>query len=103
MWKWFEVAEIKMVFSSILCDILENSKYADIITNALLVWPSLAESFIKGYDVARTKCYPQVTLSILNKLKQKAFKVGPETTIISQLKNRMSWWKQIFHYFSIDL
>ena len=72
-----------MVLTSILCDILENSQYVDVITNALAVWPRAAESLISGYGVAKIKRYPQVTLSTLNKLKHKAFEVGPANTIIS--------------------
>ena len=53
---------MEMVLPSILCDILENSEYADTITNALVVWPSVAESLISGYVVARTKGYPHVIL-----------------------------------------
>ena len=78
-----------MVLPSISCDILENSDYADIITNALVVWPSVAESLISGYVVARTKGYPQVILSTLNKLKHKTFEAGISNTIIYQLKNRI--------------
>ena len=56
-----EVAETEMVLLSILCDILENREYADIIANALVVWPSAAESLISGNGVPRTKSYSQVT------------------------------------------
>ena len=84
--KWFEVAEMEMVLPRILCDILENSEYAYITANALVVWSSTVESLISGYDVARTKGYPQVILSTLNKLKHKAFNAGPSNTIIFQLK-----------------
>ena len=31
-----------MVLPRMLCDILENREYADIITNALVVWASAA-------------------------------------------------------------
>ena len=94
---------MEMVLTSILCDILENSQYVDVITNALAVWPRAAESLISGYGVPKIKRYPQVTLSTLNKLKHKAFEVGPANTIISQLKNRILWWKQKFQYFGIGL
>ena len=73
-----------MVLPSISCDIL-----ADIITNALVVWPSVSESLISGYVVARTNGYSQGILSTLNKLKHKPFKAGISNTIISQLKNKI--------------
>ena len=101
--KMVEVAEMEMVLLSILCDTLENREYADIITNALVVWTSAAESSISGNGVRRTKDYPQVTLSTLNILKHKAFKVENSNTIIAYLKNRMLWWKQKFQYFGIGL
>ena len=95
--KMVEVAEMAMVLLSILDDILENREYADIITNALVVWPSAAELHISGNGAPRTKYYPQVTLSTLNKLKHKAFEVEHSNTIIAYLKNRMLW------YFGIGL
>ena len=75
--KMVEAAEMEMVFLSILCDILKNSEYADIIAKSLKVWQSAAESLISGYAVARTK----------------DFETGPTNTIISHFKNRMLWWK----------
>ena len=73
--KMVEAVEMEMVLLSILNDILENREYA--------------ESRISSNGVLRTKYYPQVTLSTLNKLKHKAFEVEHSNTIIAYLKNRM--------------
>ena len=43
-----EVAEMEMV-------LVVNSEYADIITNALVVWPTATVSLISGYEVARQR------------------------------------------------
>ena len=92
MWKWFVVAEMKMVLPRMLCDILENREYVDAITNALVVSASAAYS-LSGYEAGKRKGYLKVTLLTLYKLKHKVFEVGPKNTIISQLENRMLWYK----------
>ena len=53
---------------STLGDLLEDSGWTSAIGNARIAEVGVVESFVRGHDVARTKCYHQVTVCVLHKL-----------------------------------
>ena len=63
----------EMAFMNTVGDLLKDSGWTTIITNAHVARSGVAESLVSGHDVVRTKYSHQVTASALYKLQHQAY------------------------------
>ena len=61
-----------MAFISTLGDILKDSGWKTITSNAQIAQPGVSESLVSGHDVVRTKYIHQLTASTLHQLQHQA-------------------------------
>ena len=71
----------EMAFMSVIGDLLEDSGWNTILTNARVVRPGVSEALVSAHDVVRTKYSHQVTVAVLFQLRNGAYKERSENML----------------------
>ena len=92
----------EMAFMSTLGDILKDSGWTTIVSNAQIARP-VAESLVSGHDVVRNKYIHQVTASTLHQLQNQAYKDGGTDLMFGEWCSEMKDKSPTFHFWALVL
>ena len=92
----------EMAFTNTLWNILKDSGWTTIVSNAQIARP-VAESLVSGHDVVRTKYIHQVTASTLHQLQNQAYKDGGTDLMFGEWCSEMKDKSPTFHFWALVL
>ena len=92
----------EMAFMNTLGNILKDSGWTTIVSNAQIARP-VAESLVSGHDVVRTKYIHQVTASTLHQLQHQAHKDSGTDLMFSEWCSQMKDKSPTFQFWALVL